>query len=90
MTIVQPTLKHLLMIWFSITLRAVGLGVLGAVIASIIIGICVIATGGGQDQIQSLARLVGPVIGLPVSLYSVYAQLGRKCGGVRLVLVSAD
>lgn len=46
MTIVQPTLKRVLMIWLSITFRALALGVAGALVASIVIGIAVASTGG--------------------------------------------
>ncbi len=90
MTIVQPTLRRVILIWLSITVRALAWGVAGALAASLIIGIAVAATGGGEDDIRRLAQIVGPVIGLPVSLYAAYAQLGRKCGDVRLVLVSAE
>jgi hypothetical protein len=90
MTIVQPTIKRVVMIWLSITLRALGLGVAGALIASVLISIAVAATGGGEDQIVQLARVFGPLIGAPVSLYAAYSQLGRKCGDVRLVLISAE
>lgn len=90
MTIVQPTLKRVLMIWLSITFRALALGVAGAIAASIVIGVAVASTGGGEDEIRRIAGIVGPLIGAPVSLYAAYAQLGRKCGDVRLVLISAE
>ncbi|MFZ5618237.1 MAG: hypothetical protein ACOZAA_13060 [Pseudomonadota bacterium] len=90
MTIVQPTLKRVLMIWLSITFRALALGFAGAIAASIVIGVAVASTGGGEDEIRRLAGVIGPLIGAPVSLYAAYAQLGRKCGDVRLVLISAE
>lgn len=90
MTIVQPTVKRLLFIWVSITIRALILGVGGAIAASVVIGVAVAAMGGGEDLIRQIAQIAGPVIGLPVSLYAVYAQLGRKCGDVRLVLIAAE
>lgn len=90
MTIVQPTIKRVALIWISITVRALVLGLGGALAAALVIGVAVAATGGGDEDIRRLAQIVGPLIGLPVSLYSAYAQLGRKCGDVRLVLVSAD
>jgi hypothetical protein len=90
MTIVQPTVKRLLLIWVSITIRALVLGVGGAIAASIIIGVVVAMMGGSDALIRQIAQIAGPVIGLPVSLYAVYAQLGRKCGDVRLVLISAE
>lgn len=90
MTIVQPTLKRVVHIWLSITLRALTLGLGGAIAASVIIAVVMTAMGGGNDEIQQIAQIVGPMIGLPVSLYAAYAQLGRKCGDVRLVLVSAE
>jgi len=88
--IVQPTIKRVAQIWVSITLRALVLGVAGAFAASLVIGVAVAATGGGEDEIRQFAGIVGPIIGLPVSLYAAYAQLGRKCGDVRLVLVRAE
>ena len=90
MTIVQPTFKRVALIWISITFRALVWGVGAAVLAAIAISLFVIATGGGADQIRELARLAGPIIGAPVSLLAAYAQLGRKCGDVRLVLVAAE
>ncbi len=90
MTIVQPTLKRLILIWLSITVRALALGLAGALAASLIIGIGIAVTGGSEDDIRRLAGIAGPLIGAPVSLYAAYAQLGRKCGDVRLVLVSAE
>lgn len=90
MTIVQPTLKRVILIWVSITLRALTLGLGGALAASIVIGVVVAAMGGDEALIREIAQIVGPMIGLPVSLYAAYAQLGRKCGDVRLVLVAAD
>ena len=90
MTIVQPTLKRVVHIWLSITLRALTLGLGGAIAASVIIAVVMTAMGGGNDEIQQIAQIVGPMIGLPHSLYAAYAQLGHKCGDVRLVLVSAE
>ena len=90
MTIVKPTLKHILLIWLSITLRALVWGIAAAFAAAILISIAVAVTGGGEEQIQVYAGIAGPVIGLPVSFCAAYAQFGRKCAGVRLVLVSAD
>lgn len=90
MTIVKPTLKRVALIWFSITIRALALGVGGAVLASVVISFFVFATGGGEDAVRDIARIAGPAIGLPVSIYAAFSQLGRKCGDVRLVLVAAD
>lgn len=90
MTIVQPTLKRVVMIWLSISLRALIWGVGVAVLASLLISLFVIATGGGEDMIRKIAGVAGPMIGLPVSIYAAYSQLGRKCGDVRLVLIAAD
>lgn len=90
MTIVKPTLKRVLLIWLSITVRALVWGVAAALLASILISVVVAASGGGESLIRQLAGYAGPLIGVPVSLYAAYSQLGRKCGDVRLVLVSAD
>jgi hypothetical protein len=90
MTIVQPTFKRIALIWLSISLRALLLGIVAAIAASVVIGVAVASSGGGEDQVQALAKAVGPVIGLMVSLYAGLAQFGRKCGDVRLVLVSAE
>lgn len=90
MTIVQPTLKRVVMIWLSITFRALVWGVGAAVLASLFIGVGVAASGGGDEEIRTLAGIAGPLIGAPVSLFAAYAQLGRKCGDVRLVLVAAE
>ena len=90
MTIVKPTLKRVALIWLSITVRALAFGVGGAFIASLVISFFVFATGGGEDMVREIARIAGPAIGLPVSLYAAYSQLGRKCGDVRLVLVAAE
>jgi len=90
MTIVKPTLKRVALIWISIMLRALFLGVAGAFAASIVISLFVFATGGGEDAVREIARIAGPAIGLPVSVYAAYSQLGRKCGDVRLVLIAAD
>jgi hypothetical protein len=88
--IVEPTLKRVVQIWISITLRALVLGLAGAFAASLVIGVAVAATGGGEEEIRRFAGIAGPIIGMPVSLYAAYAQLGRKCGDVRLVLVRAE
>ncbi|MEK7266669.1 MAG: hypothetical protein AAB227_11290 [Pseudomonadota bacterium] len=90
MTIVKPTLKRVALIWFAITFRALVFGVGAAVLASVLISLFVFATGGGEDAVRAIARVAGPAIGLPASLYAAYSQLGRKCGDVRLVLVAAD
>lgn len=90
MTIVQPTIKRVAMIWFAIMFRALAWGVGAAFLASLILSIYVVATGGDQAMIEAIARFVGPLIGMPVSLYAAYSQLGRKCGDVRLVLVAAE
>lgn len=90
MKIVRPTLKRVARIWISITIRALVWGVGAAVLAAIAISLFVIATGGGEDDIRRLAALAGPIIGAPVSLLAAYAQIGRKCGDVRLVLVAAE
>ena len=45
MTIVKPTLKHILLIWLSITLRALVWGIAAAFAAAILISIAVAVTG---------------------------------------------
>ena len=90
MEIVKPTLKRVVRIWISITLRALVWGVGAALLAAIGISLFILATGGGEDEIRRLAGLAGPIIGAPVSLLAAYAQIGRKCGDVRLVLVAAE
>jgi hypothetical protein len=39
---------------------------------------------------QKISAIAGPAIAIPVSLYAIIRQLGRKCGDVRLVLISAE
>lgn len=90
MKIVKPTFKRVALIWISITVRALVWGVGAAVLAAIAISLFVAGTGGGEDEMRWLAGLAGPIIGAPVSLLAAYAQIGRKCGDVRLVLVSAE
>jgi hypothetical protein len=90
LTIVRPTLRRILLIWFSITVRALTIGVGFALGAALIIGAAVAAGGGGEAQIRQIAAIVGPLLGLAASLYAAYAQLGKKCGDVRLVLVKAE
>lgn len=90
MTIVKPTLLRVMRIWFSISIRAIAMGLASAIVASILISLIAFATGGGDEMIKSMARYAGVAIGLPVSVIAAYSQLGRKCGDVRLVLISAE
>lgn len=90
MAIVQPRMKRFAMIWLSITFRALLWGVGAALAASVVIGIGVASVGGGEDLVRQIAGIASPVIGAPVSLFAAYAQLGRKCGDVRLVLMAAE
>ena len=90
MTIVKPTLGRILRIWLSITARALFLGLAGAVIIGVVLSIVMAVAGLDMTIAQKISAIAGPAIAIPVSLYAIIRQLGRKCGDVRLVLISAE
>jgi len=90
MTIVEPTLGRILRIWLSITARALVLGLMGAVAAGVAIALAVAAAGVDPSTAERLTTLAGPAVAIPVSLYAIIRQLGRKCGDVKLVLIRAE
>jgi hypothetical protein len=90
MTIVKPTLGRILRIWLTITARALFLGLAGAILTGVALSIVIAVAGLDMTVAQKISVAAGPAVAIPVSLYAIIRQLGRKCGDVRLVLISAE
>lgn len=90
MQLIKPTFGRAALIWWTICWRSLLYGLVGAVLAGVVIGVAGGLVGADQSAIAEWAKMSSLFIATPACIYAAYSRLGKVCGDFRIVLVKAD